>query len=69
MGDSDCFAWHITPIPKDHENVAARIVIPKDIKKQLLEDLFVLGITESFLFCDSIDTVCKGIVDSFKRRY
>lgn len=31
--------------------------------------LSVLGITESFLFCDSIDTTCKGIVDSFKKRY
>lgn len=63
-----CFVWKINAIPKDHKNVAARIVIPKESKKQLLDDLSVLGITESSLFCDSVDTVCKGIVDSFKRR-
>lgn len=69
MGDDDCFAWHITAIPKDHEDIAARIIIPQTLKQQLLCDLSVLGITESFLFCDSVDTVCKGILDSFKRRY
>jgi len=67
--DEDCFEWKIDPIEKNHEDISARIIIPKEIKEQLLEDLSVLGITESFLFCDSIDTTCKGIVDSFKRRY
>jgi len=67
--DEDYFEWKIDPINKNHEDIAARIIIPNGIKKQLLEDLSVLGITESFLFCDSVDIVCKGIVDLFKRRY
>lgn len=69
MDGIDCFAWKISPIPKDHVDISARIIIPKEEKTKLLCDLSVLGITESFLFCDSVDTVCKGIVDSFKRRY
>ena len=69
MYDEPCFEWKIDPIPKDHEDIIMRIIIPCDIKKQLLSDLAVLGITEDFLFCDSVDTVCKGIADSFKRRY
>lgn len=66
--DEDYFEWKIDPISKNHEDISALIVIPKEFKKQLLEDLSILGITESFLFCDNIDTTCKGIVDSFKRR-
>lgn len=62
------FEWQIDAIPKDHPDIEARIIIPKDIKKQLLLDLSVLGITEEFLFCDNVDTVCKGIVDGFKKR-
>ena len=67
--DTDCFAWRIKAIPKEHEDISARIIVPATIKQQLLQDLSILGITESFLFCDSVDTVCKGIVDSFKRRF
>ena len=65
----DCFEWLIKAIPKDHEDILSRIIITKEIKQQLLEGLSVLGITASFLFCDSVDSVCKGIVDMFKRRY
>ena len=46
-----------------------RIIIPKEQKKQLLYDLSILGIDESVLFCDNVDTVCKGIVDLFKQKY
>lgn len=62
------FEWQIAAIPKNHPDIEARIIIPKDIKKQLLLDLSVLGITEEFLFCDNIDTVCKGIVGGFNKR-
>lgn len=64
-----CFEWIIDPIPKDHPDIIARIIIPKKIKKQLLSDLSVLGITEDILFCDNVDIVCKGILNSFNRRY
>ena len=44
-------------------------MITKEIKQQIMTDLSVLGISEDYLFCDNVDTVCKGIVDTFKRRY
>lgn len=67
--EQGAFTWKMDAIPKDHPDIAARIIIPKDEKKQLLLDLSVVGITEDFLFCDNVDTVCKGIVEYFKKRY
>ena len=63
------FEWTMDAIPKDHEDVTARFIIPKENKQQLLSDLSVLGISEDFLFCDNVDTVCKGIVNTFKKKY
>jgi hypothetical protein len=63
------FEWTIDAIPKDHEDITARFIIPKEIKQQLLSDLSVLGISKDFLFCDNVDTVCKGIVSTFKKKY
>ena len=63
------FDMIIDEIPKDHPGIALRIVIPKDIKQQLLIDLAVLGIREDTLFCDNVDVVCKGITEKFTRKY
>ncbi len=63
------FEWTIDAIPKDHEDITARFIIPKENKQQLLSDLSVLGISEDFLFCDNVDTVCKGIVNTFNKKY
>lgn len=68
MSDKDCFEWLIDEIPKDHSDITTRFIIPKALKKQLLADLTVLGISEATLFCDSTDIVCKGILDSFLGR-
>ena len=66
---TNCFEWMIDPIPKNHDDIVMRIIIPKEQKKQLLYDLSILGIDESVLFCDNVDTVCKGIVDLFEQKY
>lgn len=63
------FEWAIDEIPKDHSDIEARFIIPKEIKEQLIKDLSVLGIREDFLFCDSIDAVCKGVLDTFRKKY
>lgn len=63
------FEWTMEPIPKDHADIAERFIIPKEIKQQLLLDLSILGINEAFLFCDNVDTVCRGILESFKKKY
>ena len=59
----------ISPIPKDHKNIIARYIIPANKKKHLLEELKMLNITESTLFHDDVDKVCKNIVADFKGRY
>ncbi|MDE7314666.1 MAG: FRG domain-containing protein, partial [Mucispirillum sp.] len=59
----------LSPIPKDHKNIIARYIIPAKSKKNLLEELKMLNITESTLFHDDVDTVCKNIVADFKGRY
>lgn len=59
----------ISPIPKDHKNIIARYIIPAKSKKHLLDELKMLNITESTLFHDDVDTVCKNIVADFKGRY
>ena len=62
------FEWKIDPISKEHEDIRARIFIPKEIKKELLLDLSILGISKSTLFCDNIDIVCNEIVEMFSKR-
>lgn len=62
------FETIIDPIKKDSEIIAKRIVIPKECKKTILEQLRIMGINKATLFCDSVDAVCEGIVESCKRR-
>ena len=63
------FEWNIDAIPKDHQDIILRFIIPKDVKRNLLLDLELLGISEATLFCDNIDVVCKGILASFRKKY
>lgn len=60
---------NLSPIPKDHKNIIARYIIPAESKKHLLDELKMLNITESTLFHDDVDKVCKNIVADFKGRY
>lgn len=55
----------IEPIPKDHENIVARVIVPADIKKQVRRDLRLLGISKELLFLDNTDMVCKEIAERF----
>lgn len=62
------FETIIDPIKKDSDIVEKRIIIPKEDKKNMIEQLRMMGITKATLFCDSVDAVCEGIVESCKRR-
>lgn len=61
------FESKIEPIPKDDESIKGKFTIKKENKKTILRDLKSCGISEDTLFCDSIDLVCKGIVDKAKK--
>lgn len=55
----------IEAIPKDTSCVSGRLIIPREIKKEILKELRIFGIAEETLFADSIDSVCKGIKGQF----
>lgn len=57
----------LAPISKEHEDIVARFIIPKELKEKLLLNLSIFGITESALFCDNIDIVCQEIKNTFTR--
>lgn len=66
--ESPSFVYLIDEISKEHNDIAIRFIIPKDIKKQLLSDLSTLGITEATLFPDNLDAECREITNSFINR-
>lgn len=59
------FCKEIEAIPKDTSCVSGRLIIPREIKKEILKELRIFGIAEETLFADSIDSVCKGIKGQF----
>lgn len=59
----------IKPIEKNEKYVQKRIIIRKENKKEILKHLSYLGITEDYLFGDSIDTVCQSIKKNIENAY
>lgn len=53
------FIERISPLPKDHEVIAAKLVIPAEAKLGLIKELEYAGISRSILFADSIDVTCQ----------
>jgi hypothetical protein len=58
----------IKPIPKNHKNIALRIMVPADVKNQIKKDLRLLGVSKELLFLDNSDMVCKEIAERFSER-
>lgn len=58
----------IEPISKDDKLIVKSIKISKENKRRILEQLKLVGISEDTMFPDSIDKVCKGIVEKCKKR-
>ena len=54
---------------KNDKSIVKRIIIPKESKKEILQQLSRFGITEEFLFTDDKDKVLKDIVAEQKKRY
>lgn len=67
--DNDfCFEKVIDPIDKDNKQIRERIIIKGSAKKNIRKKLEFLGISESTLFADNIDIVCKNIVKLCEKR-
>ena len=60
-----CFVKIIDEIPKDHESIALRILIPAYVKEQMIKGLSLFGITEATMFSDNLDLQCKEIINMF----
>lgn len=56
------FSNSILPIDKNSNKVKKRIIIKKEAKETIQNQLRFLGISEYTLFSDNVDIVCKGIV-------
>lgn len=67
-GDDDfCFNKIIKPIEKNSKQIKARIIIKKERKSEIRKKLEFVGVSESTLFADNIDIVCKNIVNQCKK--
>lgn len=53
------FKENISPLPKDDDVIVARIAIPGEMKRAILSELAIAGISKTVLFSDSIDVVCS----------
>ncbi len=67
-GDAPGIGDKIEPIVKDSSIVKDRILIPQNIKSQLIADLTLFGIGESLLFPEDIDRGCNQIVREYRDR-
>lgn len=56
-GECDYFIEKISPLPKDHEVIAARLTVPANAKPGLVKERERAGISKSILFADSIDVI------------
>ena len=59
----------LTILEKHDRMVVKRIIIPNQLKEQILRDLRYFGITNEYLFSDSVDTVCQCITEEQKGLY
>ncbi len=67
-GEKKYFVSLIEKLEKDSPMIKGRIIIPKENKKEILNQLSLCGITEAALFCDNTDIKCRGIVNKFKNK-
>lgn len=62
------FRTSIKELPKDDDMIETIITIPKEKKKQILDELDMLGINKRTLFSDSIDMVNEEIQQRYQER-
>ena len=67
--ESKMLEGELVTFDKNDKSIVKRIIIPKESKKEILQQLSRFGITEEFLFTDDKDKVLKDIVAEQKKRY
>ena len=66
--DQMSFYSYIDKIEKNADSIAGRILVASSVKKKILKELALFGITKETLFCDSIDVVCESIKGKFEQK-
>ena len=66
--DHMSFNSFIDNIEKNADSIAGRILVASSVKKKILKELALFGITKETLFCDSIDVVCESIKGKFEQK-
>lgn len=66
LEDNHFFTPYIEHIDKQDESICARIIIPKEVKWEILDALKLQGISRKRLFLDNTDIVCEEIASDFK---
>ena len=56
-------------LSKNDRSVMRRYIVPAQQKAAILNQLKTLGISEEFLFADSVDTVFKAVAANQASRY
>lgn len=51
----------ISPLEDTNKCIVNKIIIPSDLKKQVLNKLDILGINEMFLFPENVDLLQKNL--------
>lgn len=59
----------LVKMPKSDDTVIKQIIIEKECKQEIREQLRHFGITSEFLFADSIDDVFRDFITEQKKRY
>ena len=67
--EGEVIANDLIKLSKDDTSVVKRLIIDKNSKVTIVEQLKRFGITKEFLFADDVDIVLKGIIDDQRKRY
>lgn len=59
----------LVKLSKEDERVVKQIIIPANMKTELLDQLSVLGISNEVLFADSIEAVFESVKKHQESRY
>lgn len=59
----------LVEMDKDDEMIIKRLIIPKEMKKEIVDKLRLFGISKEFLFADSIETVLESVKQKQVNRF
>lgn len=62
------FESYIDPILKDSECICRQIIIPANLKTEIISQLRLFGITQETLFPDDVDKICEDVLHQYQNK-